>query len=85
MNPVDAPNGPFPETNLANVTCIAPASGSPCSQWKVTPSQAVTQANGSVIYQNDGVLLSYSTVKGKTTVTNLGDFLFSFEFLVMNP
>ena len=86
MNPIDAINGPFPQTNLATVTCIAPTAGLvPCTQWKVTPSQAVTQTNGSVVYQNEGALLSYSTVKGKTVATYLGDFLFSFEFVVTNP
>src|SRR5262249_12200598 len=80
MNPETSPNGTFPETTYANVTCIFPTSGSnPCSQWKLTPSVSTTMPDGSVRWQNIAKLLKYSTVHGQTVANDQGDFYFSFQ------
>jgi hypothetical protein len=86
MNPGVSPNGVFPETNYANVTCIFPTSGSnPCSQWKLTPSGTYTAADGTLKYRNVGVLLKYSSYHGQTIAEVQGDFYFSFQILATNP
>jgi hypothetical protein len=79
MDPYTAANGPFPETNYANVTCIYPTTGSAaCSQWKFTPSGTYTDADGTTKYRNVAKL-----IEGPTTRNPIlhGDFYVSFEIL----
>jgi hypothetical protein len=84
MNPLaSAADVAYPETNYANVTCTSAAS--PCNAWRITPNGAVTNADGSVTYQNVAKLLKQVTSKGSTTSVNQGDFLVSFAFTVTNP
>jgi hypothetical protein len=86
MDPYTAANGPFPETGYADVSCIVPSSGSgPCSQWKITPHDGYLAPDGTFQYRTVGKLLEYTTKRGKTVVTDLGDFYFSFQILVLNP
>lgn len=79
MNPIggDA-DGFYEETEPAMVTCTTPSSGSgPCTGWLVAPSGP----NGG----NVGKLLRITTSKGKTVRADMGDYRFSFEFVVTNP
>jgi hypothetical protein len=79
MDPYTAANGPFPQTNYAAVTCIYPASGSACSQWKFTPSGTYTAADGSVKYRNVAKLLENPT---SANWIDHGDFYVSFQILI---
>jgi len=86
MNPGASPNGTFPETNYANVSCIFPTGGAnPCSQWKLTPSASSTMPDDTVRWRNVAKLLKYSTSRGTTVANDQGDFYFSFLILVSNP
>lgn len=80
MNPLATgadPDG-APETNPANVSCVAAGTGAvPCSAWTITPSGA-----GGV---NVARLIKYVTSKGKTTNVNQGNFYFSFSIGVTDP
>jgi hypothetical protein len=85
MDPYTSANGPLPETNFANVTCIFPTSGTaPCSQWKFTPSGTYIAPDSTVKYRNVGKLLQYTT-QGQTVAQDHGDFYFSFSILVTKP
>jgi hypothetical protein len=84
-NPAGDPEG-APETQFANATCVAPASGpGPCTQWKLTPSGSFTAADGSLQYRNVARLIKYVTVRNTTTNVNQGDFYFSFAIGVTKP
>jgi hypothetical protein len=79
MDPLKAPNGPFPQTNWATVTCIHPATGTaPCSQWRLTPSGTYIDANNTVKYRNVAKLLEDAT----GTPIDHGDFHVSFSVIV---
>jgi hypothetical protein len=81
MDPYTAPNGPFPETNYANVTCIFPTTGTaPCTQWKFTPSGTYLAPDNSVRYQNVAKLLQYDA--GGNIEADRGDFYVSFSMIV---
>jgi len=83
MNPV---NSPWQGTDPVTITCIFPTSGtSPCSQWRITPSGSVVNADGSVTYRNVGALDLVGSSKGQTTHTRQGLFYFSFLILMTNP
>ena len=81
MDPFTSANGPFPETNYANVTCIFPTTGpAPCSQWRFTPSGTYVAPDSTVKYRNVGKLLEYND--RNELVADHGDFYFSFSILV---
>jgi hypothetical protein len=67
-------------TSYAQVTCNAVNASGKCNNWTVTP---VTQADSSV--RSIAVLLRDTTVKGKTTTTNLGYFYMTFQIGLTNP
>jgi hypothetical protein len=82
MNPGITEQGTiqWPETNYANISCSFPTSRSgPCSQWILTPSGSYT-INGVTQFANRTKL-----VRGLGGANDLGDFYFSFEFVVTNP
>ena len=79
MNPLNAPNGPFPQTQPATITCIYPTTGSgACSQWKLTPSGTYTAPDGTVKYRNVAKLLEEPT----GTPIDHGDFYVSFSVII---
>jgi hypothetical protein len=79
MNPYASVNGPFPETNYANVRCIFPTTGtSACSQWKFTPS-GTYGVDGTVNYRNVAQLLEMTTIGRQTIAIDRGDFYMSFS------
>lgn len=78
MNPFASTGDPegAPETNYANVTCVAPGSGAgPCVGWRVTPSGAT----------NETRLIHYVTGKGGTQNVDEGDYDIAFSIGVTNP
>jgi hypothetical protein len=85
MNPVIG-GYVFPETDVVNVTCQAGQS-SQCSSWTVSPQGAKggCLTSDCSLRQNVARLSRLTTVKGKTVVTNLGNFLVSFKINVTNP
>ena len=60
-----------PQTNPVHFVCT---SGSPCSSWQILP----TVSDGAVL-RNRASLSTRTTVKGKTVVTQQGDFYMSFS------
>ena len=64
MNPLNDAASSF-----ANVTCGSTDASGKCNRWTISP---ITQADTSV--RSIAVLLRGTTVKGKTTTTNLGYF-----------
>ena len=80
MDPLHAPNGPFPQTNTATVTCIFPTIGTgACSQWKFTPSGTYTAADGTTKYRNVAKLLEGPTTRSPV---DHGDFYVSFSMIL---
>jgi len=67
-------------TSYVQVTCNAANASGQCANWSVAP---VTQADSSV--RSIAVLLRDTTVKGKTTTTNLGYFNITFQINITNP
>lgn len=79
MDPLNAPNGPFPQTNWATVKCIYPTTGSgACSQWRITPSGTYIDADNTVKYRNVAKLLEDAT----GAAIDHGDFYVSFSLVV---
>jgi hypothetical protein len=79
MNPGTSadPDGSYPETSYASITCEVPSSGTgACTQWRIEPS---------VVSGNVAALLKYTTSKGKTVATRQGDFTVSFLIRVTKP
>jgi hypothetical protein len=77
MDPLHAANGPFPETNFANVTCTLPTSGTgACTQWRFKPSGTFTAGDGTLKYRNVAKLLEYDS-QGNFVGAH-GDFYVSF-------
>lgn len=67
-------------TSYVLVTCNAANASGQCSSWTIAP---ITQADSSV--RSIAVLLRDTTVRGKTTTTNLGHFYMTFEIELTNP
>ncbi len=75
MNPLNDAASSF-----ANVTCGSTDASGKSNRWTSSP---ITQADTSV--RSIAVLLRDTTVKGKTTTTNLGYFYMTFQIGVTNP
>ena len=85
MNPVIG-GYVFPETDFANITCKA-GLNSQCNNWTVSPNGAKggCPTSDCSLRQNVARLSRLTTVKNQKVVTNLGNFLVSFEVNVTNP
>ena len=75
MNPLNDAASSF-----VNVTCGSTDASGKCNRWTIAP---ITQADTSV--RSIAVLLRDTTVKRKTTTTNLGYFYMTFQIGVTNP
>ncbi len=73
MNPLGVNN--YSETDTVNVSCTGVDTKGQCNQWSIASGPSMSVAR----------LVKLTTVRGKTTETNLGDFYFSFLINVKNP
>lgn len=71
------------ETHPVNFTCISPASGTPCVQWRIHPSASDVGTDGVTRVRNVARLSRRFTSRGQTVVESQGNFYMSFSILLM--
>ena len=85
MNPNPAAQAYYPETNDVSITCTGMDPLGKCNRWKVEPNGYYMLPDGSIARGSVGKLVKVTTVKGRTTDVDQGDFSFSFSIQMITP